>query len=161
MHYFKMLTALACALAISGCDKEDPAQLAADGKATGAACRHAGRAIEDCFSLNPDALRSAVFDGWKEMNDYMRENNIAAATPQHKPKGEGEEHADAGHGEASDEKHTADRRQRGLRSNQSRRGRSGGRTTCGKRGPETASITENHAGNPIPTRKQRPRRKKH
>lgn len=105
MHYFKMLTAVACAFAISGCDKEDPAQLAADGKATGAACRHAGRAIEDCFSLNPDALRGAVFDGWKEMNDYMRENKLAEVKPEQKPTPHDEAHADSSHGEATAEKH--------------------------------------------------------
>jgi hypothetical protein len=99
MSINKNLLALAFALALLGCNKEDTTQLAADGKATGAACRHAGRAIEDCFSLNPEALRSAMFDGWKEMNDYMRENNIAAVTPQHKPEAEGEApdaHAEAG-----------------------------------------------------------------
>jgi hypothetical protein len=106
MHCIKHLLALSCALAMLGCNKEDTAQLAADGKATGAACRHAGRAIEDCFSLNPDALRSAVFDGWKEMNDYMRENKIAAVTPQHKPEAEGEGH-DA-HAEAGDTAPAAD-----------------------------------------------------
>lgn len=54
----------------------------ADGKAIGAACRHAGRALEDCFALNRKADRAAVFAGWKEMSDYMRENNVTEVTPQ-------------------------------------------------------------------------------
>ncbi len=103
MRRVKSLLAVALAATLAGCNKEDPAQLAADGKATGAACRHAGRAIEDCFAMNADALRGAVFEGWKEMNDYMRENKIAEVQPQEKPKAQDEAHADAGHGEGSAE----------------------------------------------------------
>jgi hypothetical protein len=54
----------------------------AEGKAIGGACRHAGRAIEDCFALNKRADKAALFAGWREMNDYMRENKIDAVTPQ-------------------------------------------------------------------------------
>jgi hypothetical protein len=54
----------------------------ADGKAIGGACRHAGRAIEDCFALNRKADRASVFAGWRDMNDYMRENKIDAVPPQ-------------------------------------------------------------------------------
>ena len=50
----------------------------AEGKAIGGACRHAGRAIEDCFGLNKRADKAALFAGWREMNDYMRENKIEA-----------------------------------------------------------------------------------
>jgi hypothetical protein len=77
---------------LAGCDRlgiPDPAkteaQAEADGKAVGSACRHAGRAIEDCFTLNPTAHRAAVFAGWKEMNDYMAENKIAEVVPQLPP----------------------------------------------------------------------------
>ncbi len=70
------------------CDRlgiPDPARDAAikeaDARATGSACRHAGRAIEDCYALNPDAARAAVYAGWKEMNDYMRENKIEEVKP--------------------------------------------------------------------------------
>ena len=73
-------------LLLSACERlgiADPAKEAAqkesDARATGSACRHAGRAIEDCYALNPDAARSAVYAGWKEMNDYMRENKIEGA----------------------------------------------------------------------------------
>jgi len=54
----------------------------AEGKAVGGACRHAGRAIEDCFALNKRADKAALFAGWREMNDYMRENKIEAVAPQ-------------------------------------------------------------------------------
>ena len=35
----------------------------ADAKATGSACRHALRGIEDCYLLNPKAPRAAVYAG--------------------------------------------------------------------------------------------------
>ncbi|MCW7539315.1 hypothetical protein OOT46_15835 [Aquabacterium sp. A7-Y] len=53
----------------------------AEGRALGGACRHAGRAIEDCYALNPKADKAAIFAGWREMNDYMRENQIAEVKP--------------------------------------------------------------------------------
>jgi len=80
---------LAAAVLVAGCDMlgiESAQALAerreADGKAVGGACRHAGRAIEDCYALNRKADRAAVFAGWREMNDYMRENKIDAVAPQ-------------------------------------------------------------------------------
>jgi hypothetical protein len=83
------LVAAAFALALTGCDQlgiETPAKQAAevtaDGKAVGAACRHAGRAIEDCYALNPKAHKAAVFEGWREMNDYMTKNKIEVVSPQ-------------------------------------------------------------------------------
>ncbi|MEO5696084.1 MAG: hypothetical protein ABIQ60_02990, partial [Burkholderiaceae bacterium] len=54
----------------------------ADGRAIGGACRHAGRAIEDCYTLNKKADKAAVFAGWRDMNDYMRENKIDPVAPQ-------------------------------------------------------------------------------
>ena len=81
--------ALAAMLLVTGCDMlgiESAQAVAerreADGKAVGGACRHAGRALEDCYALNRKADRAAVFAGWREMNDYMRENKIDAVTPQ-------------------------------------------------------------------------------
>jgi hypothetical protein len=72
----------------AACDKlpiPDPNRAALqkeqDGKAVGAACRHAGRAIEDCYKLNPKASKSAVFAGWREMNDYMTENKLEVVLP--------------------------------------------------------------------------------
>ena len=74
---------------VSGCDMlgiESAEKIAAareaDGKAVGSACRHAGRAIEDCFAIYKKADRAAVFAGWRDMNDYMRENKIEPVTPQ-------------------------------------------------------------------------------
>jgi hypothetical protein len=82
------LAILALAL-LAGCDMlgiESPEKVAAvreaDGKAVGGACRHAGRALEDCYALNRKADRAAVFAGWREMNDYMRENKIDSVAPQ-------------------------------------------------------------------------------
>jgi hypothetical protein len=74
---------------LSGCDMlgiESPEKVAAardaDGRAIGGACRHAGRAIEDCYALNRRADKAAVFAGWRDMNDYMRENKIEPVPPQ-------------------------------------------------------------------------------
>ena len=71
--------------ALAGCDLlgiESASTVAArrdaDGKAIGGACRHTGRAIEDCYTLNRKADKGAVFAGWREMNDYMRENKLEA-----------------------------------------------------------------------------------
>jgi hypothetical protein len=76
--------ALLCALAVSlaGCDLEsllaDPkvVQREADSKAIGGACRYAMRSIEDCYTMNEKASKAAVFSGWKEMDQYMRDNKI-------------------------------------------------------------------------------------
>ena len=87
----RTLLATVCLAAslLAGCDMlgiDSPEKLAAareaDGKAIGGACRHAGRAIEDCYALNKKADRAAVFAGWRDMNDYMRENKIDAVVPQ-------------------------------------------------------------------------------
>ena len=82
-----LLAVLALPL-LGGCDAlgiESTEQVAAkkeaEGKATGSACRHALRAIEDCYTLNPKAVRSAVFAGWREMDEYMRENKIEGIAP--------------------------------------------------------------------------------
>ncbi|CAN5902678.1 hypothetical protein BH11PSE8_BH11PSE8_37350 [soil metagenome] len=65
---------------------ESPEKVAAardaDGRAIGGACRHAARAIEDCYALNKKADKAAVFAGWRDMNDYMRENKIDPVAPQ-------------------------------------------------------------------------------
>ena len=88
------LTALLLTSALlAGCDVlvgalgiESPEKVAAlreaEGKAIGGACRHAGRAIEDCYALNKKAEKASVFAGWRDMNDYMRENKIEPVLPQ-------------------------------------------------------------------------------
>lgn len=80
----------ACALLLAGCNLMGGGESAevlaarkeAEGKAVGGACRHAGRAIEDCFALNKRADKASVFAGWREMNDYMRENKLEPVAPQ-------------------------------------------------------------------------------
>lgn len=52
------------------------AQREADAKAIGGACRYGMRSIEDCYALNAKAPKSAVFAGWKEMDQYMRDNKV-------------------------------------------------------------------------------------
>jgi hypothetical protein len=47
-----------------------------ESKAIGGACRHALKGVEDCYLLNEKALKAAIFEGWKEMDAYMRENKI-------------------------------------------------------------------------------------
>ncbi len=85
---------VAAAALLAGCDQlgiESPEKVAAarvaEGNAIGGACRHAGRAIEDCYALNKRADKAAVFAGWRDMNDYMRENKIDPVPPQLNPQG--------------------------------------------------------------------------
>ena len=84
---------LTATLLLAGCDMiggalgiESPEKVAAareaEGKAVGGACRHAARAIEDCYAMNKKADKAAVFAGWRDMNDYMRENKIEPVAPQ-------------------------------------------------------------------------------
>lgn len=87
-------TLVAVVSLLAGCDQlgiESPEKLAAtrvaEGNAIGGACRHAGRAIEDCYALNKKADKAAVFAGWRDMNDYMRENKIDPVPPQLNPQG--------------------------------------------------------------------------
>lgn len=86
-HVFALLAAALPWLA--GCDQlgiESASQVAArreaEGKAIGGACRHAARSIEACYEQNKRADKAAVFAGWREMNDYMRENKIDEVHPQ-------------------------------------------------------------------------------
>lgn len=91
------LLMIATCLLLAGCDKlglgkdaaheaEVEAAKAADrdneGRAIGSACRQSGRALEDCFTLNPTASKSSVFNGWKDMNDYMMQNKIDVVKPE-------------------------------------------------------------------------------
>ena len=56
--------------------QREAAERDAEGRAIGSACRHSGRSLEDCFILNPDAEKAAIFLGWREMNDYMLMNEM-------------------------------------------------------------------------------------
>jgi hypothetical protein len=82
------LSLAACCLLAAGCDQlgidtpaSNKARNEADGKAIGGACRHAGRAIEDCYTLNKKADKAAIYAGWREMNEYMRENKLEPVVP--------------------------------------------------------------------------------
>jgi hypothetical protein len=84
----RALPALLLLALLSGCEMlgiPDPAKEAAakeaEGKAIGSACRHAVRAIEDCYTLNPKAQKAAVYQGWREMDEYMRENKLEGVAP--------------------------------------------------------------------------------
>lgn len=83
-----LCTALVALSTLAGCEQlgiPDPAKEAAaaieEGKAIGAACRHSGRALEDCYALNPGAHKAAIFEGWRAMNDYMTENKLEVVPP--------------------------------------------------------------------------------
>jgi hypothetical protein len=87
-----VLAIVFAASGLAGCEMlgiESPEKVAAakdaEGKAIGGACRHAGRAIEDCYVLNKRADKAAVFAGWREMNDYMREYKLEAIATQLSP----------------------------------------------------------------------------
>jgi hypothetical protein len=80
-------------LPMVGCDQvnqklglEDPARkearLEAEAKAVGSACRHSGRAIEDCYSIYAWLPKAGVYAGWREMDEYMRANQIETIAPQ-------------------------------------------------------------------------------
>lgn len=118
-----LLLLLPTALGLAGCDMlgiESATVMAekrsAEGKAVGAACRHAGRAIEDCYTLNKKADKAAIYAGWREMDDYMRENKlepvlpvIKPEAPKPKPPADGEEAADTAHGSEDAAKPAADK----------------------------------------------------
>ena len=91
-----LLLALPLALAAAGCDIvqhqmgiEDPnakaAKLESEGKAVGGACRHSGRAIEDCYAIYHWLPKAPIFEGWQEMDAYMRTNKIESVEPQLPP----------------------------------------------------------------------------
>ena len=69
-------------LLLAGCDipglGPTPQAVAreSEAKAVGSACRHALRGLEDCYALNARAPKAMVFAGWKEMDQYMRENKL-------------------------------------------------------------------------------------
>lgn len=83
MRRTALLLLTAASAVLAGCDALGietatavAARKEAEGKAIGSACRHAVRSIESCFESNPRAGKAAVFTGWREMDEYMRENNI-------------------------------------------------------------------------------------
>ncbi|WP_341744318.1 hypothetical protein [Azonexus hydrophilus] len=84
------------AMVLAGCDQvtaklgiENPAlkeaKVDAEGKAVGSACRHSGRAIEDCYAIYSWLPKASVYSGWREMDEYMRENQLETIAPQLPP----------------------------------------------------------------------------
>ena len=83
-------------LALSACDQvagkfglenmaAKEARTDAEGKAVGSACRHSGRAIEDCYAIYSWLPKASVYTGWREMDEYMRENKLETIEPQLPP----------------------------------------------------------------------------
>lgn len=52
-----------------------------EGRAVGSACRQAGRAIEDCYSIYYWLPKASIFAGWRDMNDYMQSNDLKVVVP--------------------------------------------------------------------------------
>jgi hypothetical protein len=82
-HLVLSLGLIVAASALVGCDAlgietatQINAKKEAEARAIGSACRYALRGIEDCFATNSKAGKSAVFEGWKEMDQYMRDNQL-------------------------------------------------------------------------------------
>ena len=84
------------AVALPGCDIiqqqmgiEDPAaknaRADAEGRAVGGACRQSGRAIEDCYAIYAWLPKASVYEGWRDMDAYMRENKLETVEPQLPP----------------------------------------------------------------------------
>ena len=91
-----LLLALAIGLSLPGCDMiqqqmgiEDQvakaAKADADGKAVGGACRQSGRAIEDCYAIYAWLPKAAIYEGWRDMDAYMRDNKLETVEPQLPP----------------------------------------------------------------------------
>lgn len=73
-----MLTACNWVMNVSGLATEA-------NKAIGASCRQTGRSLEECYSRNPDADKGQVFNGWREMNEYMTKNKLDTLPPMPDP----------------------------------------------------------------------------
>lgn len=86
----------AALIGLAGCDMiqqqmgiEDPiakaARTDAEGKAVGGACRQSGRAIEDCYSIYSWLPKAPIYEGWRDMDAYMRDNKLETVEPQLPP----------------------------------------------------------------------------
>lgn len=76
-------------LLLTGCDllgdsaDDIRARKAAQAHAEGAACRQVGMSIQECMD-EYKGVKASILTGWKEMDQYMRENNMEEA-PRLKP----------------------------------------------------------------------------
>ncbi|WP_263768957.1 hypothetical protein [Propionivibrio soli] len=93
-----LLTVAVVLVGLAGCDAiqqqlglENPAEKAAraeaDGRAVGGACRQSGRAIEDCYAIYSWLPKSSIYEGWRDMDAYMRDNKLETVEPQLPPVG--------------------------------------------------------------------------
>ena len=78
-----LLALCAASALLAGCNEipglgPDPRTVAkeSEARAVGGACRHAMRGLEDCYALNPKSPKGQVYEGWKEMDQYMREFKV-------------------------------------------------------------------------------------
>ena len=102
------LILIAILFGLTACDQvnqklglEDPAKkearLEVEAKAVGSGCRQSGRAIEDCYSIYGWLPKAGIFAGWREMDEYMRENKLETVEPQlPPPEGPGKKKKKAG-----------------------------------------------------------------
>ena len=94
-NFKKTALFLTCLVFLTGCEdmlafgehfgfeptEQKNQRLMAEGKAVGNACRHAGRAIEDCYTIYSWLPRAGIFEGWLAMDQYMREHSIKPVQP--------------------------------------------------------------------------------
>lgn len=84
-----LLLPLAAAALLTACDlpfladeeAKIEAKRQAEGQAVGSGCRYSARPLEECYGMNPKMSKAAIFAGWREMDAYMRDNNIAPVLP--------------------------------------------------------------------------------
>ncbi len=91
MH-FRAIATLVLSLFLAGCSyfgiesqADVTAKKEANNKAIGAACRFSTRSIEQCYDRNPKAGKADVFQGWKDMDIYMRDNKLTGVPPSDGP----------------------------------------------------------------------------
>jgi hypothetical protein len=125
----RLLLPLLLLTLLGGCDMlgiESATQIAekraAEGKAVGGACRHAGRAIEDCYTLNRRTEKASIYAGWREMDDYMRENKLSPVAPQLTPVDGKPRVADAGDDAAADDAARSDKTDKSEKADKSDKG---------------------------------------
>ena len=90
-----LLLAAALSVPLSGCDAiqqqmgidtaAKAAREEAEGRAVGGACRQSGRAIEDCYAIYSWLPKASIYEGWRDMDAYMRENKLETVAPQLPP----------------------------------------------------------------------------
>ncbi len=81
---------VASTLLLAACDlpflNDDEAKIEAkrqaEGMAVGSGCRYSNRALEECYGMNPKMSKAAILNGWRDMDGYMRDNNIVVASPE-------------------------------------------------------------------------------